>query len=108
MAGAFESRTQVPMVIDLSVVRDPDGRVFVRHPPMASTDFHDRKSPTTESDTSIDATARIIRSAVLERIAHAQQGLGIDGSFKIVWNCDAAHSAHSVQILVESCHPASQ
>jgi len=69
---------EVGMIVDLAVVADVQCAVFVCHRLMAGSDIYNTQTPMTEPDISIDEDAAVIRTAVRDAVAHADDEIGSD------------------------------
>ena len=77
MAGGFEPRPQLPEVVQLAVVDDPNRLVLVRDRLLAGVKIDDRQPPHSESDTTIDEVTVIVGSSVTDDIAHRAEPIWI-------------------------------
>jgi hypothetical protein len=75
MTLRLELGAQLEVVVDFAVVEDGDGAVFVEDRLMSAGKIDDRQAAHAERHGVLDEVARVVRSAMHHRIAHARDVL---------------------------------
>ena len=70
MAGGFELRPDVGVVVDLAVEDDPDRAVLVRHRLMAGRQIDDAQPPVAERRPIVDEFTGVVWPAMRDDVAH--------------------------------------
>src|SRR4029453_190722 len=112
VAARFQAGTEGGVIVDLTVVGDPDGLVLVRHGLMPTGDIHDRQPSVAQPHWAFNPQALAVRATAAEERGHAIQARLLYGVTGVQAEdaCDATHSpltrprrlaprAHSVQWL---------
>ena len=85
--------TQLPIVVDFAVERDPDPAVLVRERLLSGRQTDDAEAAVTETDLWLDVTAFLVRSTVGEECLHRLESAAVD-SLVLMETIDSADSAH--------------
>jgi hypothetical protein len=104
MAERDQLGAKLRMVIDLSVVGNPDRAVFIRHGLMACRrEVDNRQTSVTKRDalTGANEDARVIRSAMLQCAGHARDRRLVERK-RIVEGEKAGNAAHRNELLGSS------
>ena len=100
-----ESWAQLRVVEDLAVIGDPHRLVFVRHRLMAMAEIDDAQPPVSERHASARVRTRVVRTAMLDHVAHSRDGRRIHSGSR-VRECHTTYPAHQrVAFKKESSPP---
>src|SRR5688572_18311564 len=92
VAAFYEVLTQLDVVEDLAVERDPDRAVFVAQRLLARAQVDDGQAAMTQPDAGLDVIALLVRPTVQQRASHAPQCLVVDRA--LVLMPDSCYAAH--------------
>ena len=92
--SGFESLSQFPVVVDLTVERDPRRSISVRHRLVAVGEIDDAQSPESQSQGAFDMDPLFIRTPVMDPSGHGHDDVPIH-RFVRAKIPDAADAAHS-------------
>ena len=95
VACALELVHQLAVVVDLAVLDDGDGPVLVRDRLVAARQVDDRKAARRDPDGAVDVRALRVGAAVVERLRHPPQPLGVD---RATARGDSANPAHGERV----------
>jgi hypothetical protein len=99
MAPLFQIRPELGVVVDLAVADNPDALVLVRHRLAAALGIHDRQSPMTQADRTLDEQSLPVRAAVTQRVPHPLEAFLLHALVGIELQ-DADDAAHDDAIRI--------
>ena len=97
VAGGFELATDLGVVVDLAVERDPDAAVLVRERLMATGEIDDAQAPMAEHGALVGLKACAVRATVADHGTHPDDALAIIG-VKTFGGDNAGNPAHVRQL----------
>ena len=103
VALRLECRTNVRVVVDLSVVRHPHSAVFVRERLVAASEIDDAETSVSQQGVRVGVQPGTVGTAVGQNVAHPQRPRDVF-VMQRVGGDDSSYTAHGLSVEQSECH----